>query len=356
MNFHINLSKKQIAILKSEQLKFEKRKDDKHAKRCLSILMLAMFKSLSEVSLLLNVSTDTIQRWLSGFLLKGISGIARKQSPGRPPKLTGKQKKKLVAMISSGPEASGFPGGCWRTPMIQTLIKNKFNVHYAVKYVSELLHSLGLSYQKATSVSPNRDEIERSNWLNNVWPKILKKSEKLNAHILFGDEASFSQSGTLSYTWAPVGQQPVIKSSGSRKSYKVFGLIDYFTGNFYHQGYDGMLNSESYQEFLEEVLSKTRKHIILVQDNAPYHTSNSMQEFFRKHRSRITVYALPKCSPDYNPIEKIWKKIKQAGTHLKYFPTYDCLMDKVQDMLELMGEVKDEVLSLFGFYHRLTTA
>lgn len=93
-----------------------------------------------------------------------------------------------------------------------------------------------------------------------------------------------------------------------------------------------------------------------MQDNARYHTSKAMQEFFKRNRSRITVYSLPKCSPDYNPIEKVWKKIKQAGTHLKYCPTYDCLINKVQDMLDLMGEVKNEVLSLFRFYRRLTVA
>jgi len=77
--------------------------------------------------------------------------------------------------------------------------------------------------------------------------------------ILFGDKASFPQWGTLNYTWAPIGEQPVIQTSGNRKSYKVFGLIDYHTGNFYSKGHEEKLNSESYMEFLMEVLSKTRR-------------------------------------------------------------------------------------------------
>lgn len=162
-----------------------------------------------------------------------MSGISRKNSPGRPAKLTIDEKQKLIDMIIRGPEANGFPGGCWRTPIIQALIQLHFKVDFSVKYLSELLHDLGFFYQKATFVSPNRDEEERERWIAEVWPKILKKSEKVNAYILFGDEASFPQSGTLNYTWPPVGQQPVIATCGSRKSYKVFGLIDYFTGNFY---------------------------------------------------------------------------------------------------------------------------
>ena len=54
--------------------------------------------------------------------------------------------------------------------------------------------------------------------------------------LLFGDEASFAQWGSLSYTWAPRGQQPLVLTCGRRKAYKVFGLIDYFTGRLFTHG------------------------------------------------------------------------------------------------------------------------
>lgn len=57
--------------------------------------------------------------------------------------------------------------------------------------------------------------------------------------------------------------------------------------------------------------------------------SAKMIEFFDEHKDRITVYHLPTFSPDYNPIEKLWKKVKQAGTHLHYFPTFESLILKV---------------------------
>jgi len=235
------------------------------------------------------------------------------------------------------------------------LNRYKFNIFYSVKYLSELLKNMGFSYQKATFIAANRDKKERKEWLKNTWPEILNKANKENAHVLFGDEASFPQWGTLNYTWAPIGEQPVVETSGTRKSYKVFGLIDYFTGRFFAKGHEGKLNADSYIDFLTEVLSKTKKHIILIQDNAPYHTSAQMIEFFDEHKDRITVYHLPTFSPDYNPIEKLWKKVKQAGTHLHYFPTFESLILKVEDMLEMFANVKKEVLSLFGFYDELAT-
>ena len=43
--------------------------------------------------------------------------------------------------------------------------------------------------------------------------------------LLFGDEASFTQWGSLGYTWAPSGQQPVVRTTGRRKAYR--GAINY---------------------------------------------------------------------------------------------------------------------------------
>jgi len=45
-------------------------------------------------------------------------------------------------------------------------------------------------------------------------------------------------------------------------------------------------------------------------------------EFFADNQDRLTVYDLPSYSPDYNPIEKLWKKVKKDGTHLHYFATF----------------------------------
>ena len=34
-------------------------------------------------------------------------------------------------------------------------------------------------------------------------------------------------------------------------------------------------------------------------------------------------------SPDYNPIEKLWKNTKKDATHCKYFPTFEDLRSSV---------------------------
>jgi len=241
-------------------------------------------------------------------------------------------------------------GNCWRSPMIQHLIHERFGVFYAVHYISQLLKNMGFSYQKARFVSDHLNPEAREEWMQQTWPEILSIAKQKQAYLLFGDEASFPQWGTLSYTWAKKGQQPTIETSGKRKGYKVFGLIDYFTGRSFFKCQEGRLTSETYADYLKDVLRKTRKHIVLVQDGARYHTSAAMSRFFEGNKKRLTVFNLPSYSPDYNPIEKLWKKVKEKGTHLHYFPTFDALKEKVEEALVLFDNAKHEVLSLFGLY------
>jgi transposase len=212
------------------------------------------------------------------------------------------------------------------------------------------LRNLGFSFQKARFVSDHLDEAKRQAWITQEWPQILKAAQNQNALILFGDEASFPQWGSLSYTWAKCGEQPIVKTSGKRKGYKVFGLIEFFSGRFFHQGIEDRFTSESYQAFLTLVLRQTRKHLFLIQDGAKYHTSRSTRAYLTTHHERITAFQLPSYSPDYNPIEYLWRKIKKEATHNKYFAAFEHLVQSVDQTLAAFADRTEAVLNLFGCY------
>ena len=101
--------------------------------------------------------------------------------------------------------------------MIQEVINKRCQVIYERHYICELLGTLGFSYQKAKFVSDHLNEEARQEWLAETWPQILAQAKKNDAMILFGDEATCAMWGSLGRTWAPKGQQPLIKTSGKRK-------------------------------------------------------------------------------------------------------------------------------------------
>ena len=298
------------------------------------------------------ISPACIYECLKAFLVDGVASVAyRQHRGGRPAKLTQTQQKQLCKLIDAGPEAAGFETACWNSILIQTVIQREFGVAYNRYYVCELLRNLGYSFQKARFVSDHLDEARRQAWLTEEWPKILKQAKRRRAWILFGDEVSFPQWGSLSRTWARQGQQPTVKTTGKRKGYKVFGFIEYFSGQLFYHGQDGRFDSASYQAFVHKIMAQTSQHLFLVQDGAKYHTSKATREFFTQHQDRVTVCQLPAYSPDYNPIEYLWRKTKKQATHNKYFEQYEQLVAAVNRALDHFATTPSAILGLLGCYN-----
>jgi transposase len=283
--------------------------------------------------------------------------------------------------------------------MIAELIWRRLGVSYNPRYLSSLLKKLGLSYQKARFISDRCDEADyeqaRREWVEQTWPRILQQAKATGAVILFGDEVSFALWGSLSRTWAPRGQQPLVKTRGIRQGLKMFGAMSFFDGAFVYRearaytltpkafkrlqadgvpaevvaqlaslkglcyptperfdqaldeaiGADcraqyqhrlhaaaegtGRFNSAGYVAFLEQLLAQFDAPILLIEDGAAYHRSREVQQFKAEHAQRLTIEPLPAFSPDYNPIEKLWRNTKKNATHLKYFKTFDELRASV---------------------------
>jgi transposase len=302
----------------------------------------------------IGVSETTIYRWVHAFIVQGLASLRYRTSPGRPAKLTPSQKERLGGLLRAGPVAAGYATGCWNAAMIQDLIYREFGRLYSVHYLSTLLANLGFSYQKARFISDHLDEERRRSWREETWPALVRRARTQGALLLFGDEASFAQWGSLGYTWAPRGEQPVVQTCGRRKAYKVFGLIDYFTGRFFSHGQTARFTAETYCAFLAQVLTTTTQPLSVIQDGAKYHTALHTQAFVATHAARLTVVQLPSYSPDYNPIEHLWKATK-GRSHNCYFATFEALTTTVEQALahfrqhpaavqRTMGRYLDEVV------------
>jgi transposase len=292
------------------------------------------FKHIAE---LLNISVKTVYNWLKRFLLERFSWLLgyHYKGRGRKPKLDKMQKAKLYNIVDNGPEKYGFDCGVWNCAMIVEVIQREFKVTYNPKYLPTLLKKIGLTYQKAKFVSDRMDNEEhqkkREEWENKTWPQILKRARQMKGVILFEDEVSFAQWGSLARTWAPKGKQPQVKTCGKRKGLKIFGAIEFQSGNFHYMEQDGRFNSESYIVFLKQIIASYSCPIFLIEDGASYHKSKIVTEFKQKmeDENQLYVYRLPSYSPDKNPIEKLWKNTKKDATHLKYFPSFEDLRSAV---------------------------
>ena len=300
-----------------------------------SLLMVANDTSIADIAFFFNVSERTIYNWISKFMVERFTWILgfHYKGRGRKSKLSKNQKEVLYDIVVAGPEKYGFDCGVWNSPMIAEVIWIEFKVIFNPRYLCRLLKKIGLSFQKGAFEADRTDDNEkkRKEWVGKTWPEILQKAKEKEAVILFGDEVSFAQWGSLSRTWAPIGKQPKIKTKGKRKGLKMFGVIEFFGGSFQYMEAENKFNGESYIVFIKTIMQQYDCPVILVEDGAPYHRAKIVSEYTNelKDQEQLYVYRLPSYSPDFNPIEKLWKNTKKDATHCKYFPTFQDLRASV---------------------------
>ena len=103
--------------------------------------------------------------------------------------------------------------------------------------------------------------------------------------------------------------------------------------------FDGPINGRSFAAYVEQVLAPTlRPGDIVIMDNLGSHKGQSVRTAIRKAGAKL--FFLPPYSPDLNPIEQVFAKLKQlmraaaertveatwkaAGRLLKCFPPHEC--------------------------------
>ena len=130
--------------------------------------------SLNEVGRMLGAAPSSVMRWRDTAEGGGEEALKVRFSPGRPPTLTDRQRRKLVKLLLKGAMANGFSTELWTTRRVGTLIKQHCRVQFHRSHVARLLHELGFSCQKPESRALERDEQRIEEWTRTRWPQVKK--------------------------------------------------------------------------------------------------------------------------------------------------------------------------------------
>ena len=138
------------------------------------VALLKQDLSLHEIARRVGCHPSSVLRWRDQLQSGGEEALKAKPAPGRPPKLSTKQKAKLVKLLAQGAMAHGYRTDLWTTQRIATMIERRLGVSYHRNHVGKLLHQLGWSHQKPERRAVERDETAIAEWKRTVWPAVKK--------------------------------------------------------------------------------------------------------------------------------------------------------------------------------------
>lgn len=266
-------------------------------------------RSMSDVADAYGTNRSTIGRWVIRFQEEGNGGLLRRATSGRPRKLEELTEEDLCDIVVQPASSFGYESDLWTVSRLHSVIHQQFRVSVSKDTIWRRLREAGLTYQKPEREYYELDEESRQEWLQKVVPEIRKTVKKYRAILYFQDEANVSLTAFLGKTWSPCGQTPKAKVTGKRGGVAAMSAISQ-RGQLLFRLHNKRIASPEVIGFLNQMLiHHGGRHLVVVMDQAPPHTSGKTKEFIANQK-RLHVFHLPKYSPDWNPDEKVWNHLK----------------------------------------------
>lgn len=254
---------------------------------------------------------STVYRWMQRYKEARLRGLKRRQAPGsgRPRKLRNLDRRRLKKIVLCPASRFGYETDFWTAGRLHQVVERTLRTKVSIDTVWRRLREAGLTYQK-----PERRYFQASAKTRRLWktteiPKIRATVERYRAILYCEDEANISLTPILGRTWSPRGKTPTQRVTGTRGGVAAISAIS-GRGRLVFRLLEKRIDSNDVIAFLQQLLRHhRRRHLVVVMDRAPPHTSGKTKTFI-ENQKRLHVFYLPKYSPDWNPDEKVWNHLK----------------------------------------------
>lgn len=214
-------------------------------------------------------------------------------------------------------------------------VQSTWSITYSVPGMRNWLRRHDFSYKKPALVPGKANEQQQREWLAGY--EKLKQNLPGDETICFMDGVHPTHNVQPAYGWIQKGVRKELPANSGRSRINLSGVIDIIDHKVLVQE-DEMLNADATISFFRKIEGAypEKKGIHVFCDNARYYRNKAVTEYLKT--SKVRLHFLPPYSPNLNPIERLWKWMKERVIYNTYYP-----------------EFEDFKLAVFGFFATLST-
>jgi hypothetical protein len=167
---------------------------------------------------------------------------------------------------------------------------------------------------------------------------------------------------TLAATLGVKGHRPTVGTRDCKDLLYVFAAVNLVTAAVHSNTLESPKDAkkrtgQSKTRRLQEAFAAHLRHVgrayppaehprvVLVIDNAPWHRGGLIDAALRDH-PHLEFKRLPSYSPQLNPIERFWKKLRRRATHNRLFDTLADLKASLRASLRYFQTTRHKVQSI----------
>ena len=246
--------------------------------------------------------TDRMLRlWIELFNRGGIDALITKTRPGRKRKVKLERVRDLLLPVLENPAAVGQ--GHWTAVKLHGYLKEQLQLEFGYSTTVRWLHELNF-HLRVPQPWPERQNEEARRAFGAELQGLCADPK---VELWFGDESGIEGDPRPRRRWVQPGQPRTVPYLGDHIRQNVIGAVAPQSGELFTLIVDGV-DTDVFQCFLDEfakaVPQKPGVRQLFILDNASWHKSS------RLNWHHFEPKFLPGYSPDFNPIERLWLRLK----------------------------------------------
>lgn len=197
-------------------------------------------------------------------------------------------------------------------------VKAKYQIDYSISGMTFWLKGNGFIYKQPIKV-PGRLSPEKQEAFIEAYGT-LKANLNEDEDIYFMDAVHPQFQSQAVCGWIKKGEIKTLPTTSDQYRMHFVGAVVLKKMEIFTREYE-TVNAESVIDFfkhLEESSKATTIHIIC--DNGPSNKNKKLREYLKT--SKIKIHYLPPYSPNLNPIERLWKVLRERKTHNKCYEKF----------------------------------
>jgi len=150
--------------------------------------------------------------------------------------------------------------------------------------------------------------------------------------VFYCDESGFCLIPLIPYAWQEIGETLEIPSGGKNRL-NVVGFLSR-KKQLHAWTFEASINSDVVIACLDAFCKMITKDTVVVIDNASFHTSQAVEEKIAEWKEKgLTLFFLPKYSPELNLIEILWRFMKYEWIEFDAYKGWKNLVEYVEDVI-----------------------
>jgi transposase len=241
----------------------------------------------------------------------------------------------LVRLVEQPPSFDRWGRSNWTAALLARAQEELTGILLHFTWVWQLLRRSGYRWKRTRPIVRACNPVRRWQWARLV--RVLWQIGPGEV-LLFADEVDIDLNPKTGHLWCRRGVPAEIETPGRNQKRFLAGALNVDTGHFLWveaERKKSALFVKLLQKISRSYRYATRIHLLL--DNYSIHDSWLTRSALAVLNHRIRLHFLPRYSPEYNPVERIWGVMHDAVTRNHRCRTMACLMRAVHRHLSHLG-------------------